>query len=140
MLDCAIEMLKADAYEQRPIKETNMQPKHIAVLAASFALMLPIASYAQDASAPEPSTSGANGGTSQKSADRALAKAVRRALAKTQGFDTSGVFVRARGGAVTLSGSVRNGEQIQQAESVAKSVKGVTSVTNKLALFHGGNG
>jgi osmotically-inducible protein OsmY len=76
----------------------------------------------------------------QKNADRALAKAVRRALDKTPGFDASGVFVRARSGAVTLSGSVRSGDQIMQAENVARSVKGVTSVTNKLALFHGGNG
>ena len=73
-------------------------------------------------------------------ADRALGKSVRRALARAQGFDVSGVFVRARGGAVTLSGSVKSGEQIQQAEDITKSVQGVTSVTNKLALFHGGNG
>jgi osmotically-inducible protein OsmY len=73
-------------------------------------------------------------------ADRALAKSVRRAMSKAQGFDVSGVFVRARGGAVTLSGSVKSGEQIDQAAEIAKSVQGVTSVTNKLALFHGGNG
>ncbi|QGZ66703.1 BON domain-containing protein [Paraburkholderia acidisoli] len=73
-------------------------------------------------------------------ADRALGRAVRKALAKTNGFDVSGVFVRARGGAVTLSGSVRSGDQIQKAEDVAKSVQGVTSVSNKLTLFHGGNG
>jgi hyperosmotically inducible periplasmic protein len=74
------------------------------------------------------------------SADRALGKSVRRALSKTPGFDVSGVFVRARGGDVTLSGSVRNGDQIAQAAEVAKSVQGVNSVTNKLTLFHGGNG
>ena len=73
-------------------------------------------------------------------ADRALGKAVRRALGRAQGFDVSGVFVRARGGAVTLSGSVKSGEQIQQAQEIAQSVQGVQSVNNKLALFHGGNG
>jgi hyperosmotically inducible periplasmic protein len=73
-------------------------------------------------------------------ADRALGKSVRHALARAQGFDVSGVFVRARGGVVTLSGTVRSGEQIQQAEEIARSVQGVTSVTNRLALFHGGNG
>ncbi|MFC0399734.1 BON domain-containing protein [Paraburkholderia rhizosphaerae] len=77
---------------------------------------------------------------SSKQADRALAKAVRRALSKTPGFDVSGVFVKARGGAVTLSGSVKDGSQITQAEEVARSVQGVTSVSNKLTLFHGGNG
>ncbi|MBN3858179.1 MULTISPECIES: BON domain-containing protein [unclassified Paraburkholderia] len=73
-------------------------------------------------------------------ADRALARAVRRALGKTSGFDVSGVFVRARDGAVTLSGTVRNGDQIRQAEDVTRSVQGVTSVMNRLTLFHGGNG
>jgi hyperosmotically inducible protein len=73
-------------------------------------------------------------------ADRALGKAVRLALGRAQGFDVSGVFVRARGGSVTLSGSVRSGDQIQQASDITKSVQGVTSVNNKLSLFHGGNG
>lgn len=73
-------------------------------------------------------------------ADRALGRAVRRALARAQGFDVSGVFVRARSGAVTLSGTVRTGDQIRQAEDIARSVQGVTSVSNKLSLFHGGNG
>jgi osmotically-inducible protein OsmY len=61
-------------------------------------------------------------------------------LGKTPGFDVSGVFVKARGGAITLSGSVKDGSQIEQAGEVAKSVQGVTSVSNKLTLFHGGNG
>jgi osmotically-inducible protein OsmY len=73
-------------------------------------------------------------------ADRALGRAVRRALDNAQGFDVSGVFVRARGGTVTLSGTVTSGNQIQRAEYIAKSVQGVTAVNNKLALFHGGNG
>ncbi|MBV8260445.1 MAG: BON domain-containing protein, partial [Paraburkholderia sp.] len=65
---------------------------------------------------------------------------VRRALSKAQGLDVSGIFVQAKDGAVTLSGSVRDNNQIQQAEQVARSVQGVNSVTNKLTLFHGGNG
>ncbi|WP_309249162.1 BON domain-containing protein [Paraburkholderia sp. CNPSo 3281] len=77
---------------------------------------------------------------SAKKEDRALARAVRRALSRAQGFNVSGVFVRARSGAVTLSGTVRTGDQIRQAEEVARSVQGVNSVSNKLTLFHGGNG
>ncbi|TDQ98396.1 BON domain-containing protein [Paraburkholderia silvatlantica] len=42
--------------------------------------------------------------------------------------------------AVVLSSTVRTGDQIRQAEEVTRSVQGVTSVTNKLTLFHGGNG
>jgi hyperosmotically inducible protein len=72
--------------------------------------------------------------------DRALAKAVRRALAKGQGVDVSNIFVRARNGAVTLSGTVGDNGQINQAERIARTVPGVTSVSNRLSLFHGGNG
>jgi hyperosmotically inducible periplasmic protein len=86
-----------------------------------------------------PAAPAAHSGHATK-ADKALGRAVRRALGKTQGFDVSGVFVRARDGAVTLSGTVRSGDQIRQAEEVTRTVQGVTSVSNKLTLFHGGNG
>ena len=69
-----------------------------------------------------------------KKTDRKLGLDVRKALAKTQGFDVSNVYVRARGGAVTLTGSVPDGAQIPQAEDVAKSVAGVKSVSNKLTI------
>jgi hyperosmotically inducible periplasmic protein len=42
--------------------------------------------------------------------------------------------VRARGGAITLTGTVPEGGQIQQAGDVAKGVAGVKSVTNKITL------
>ncbi|WP_109476240.1 BON domain-containing protein [Paraburkholderia sp. C35] len=107
-------------------------------LLVSVSMTVSIACHAQASD----TTSAAPAPMSKKAtpADRALGKSVRRALAKAQGFDVSGVFVRARGGAVTLSGTVKSGEQIQQAEEITKSVQGVTSVTNKLSLFHGGNG
>ncbi|WP_244847136.1 MULTISPECIES: BON domain-containing protein [unclassified Caballeronia] len=69
-----------------------------------------------------------------KKTDRKLGYDVRRALSKAQGFDVSNVFVRARGGAVTLTGTVPEGAQISQAEEVAKGVTGVQSVSNKLTL------
>jgi hyperosmotically inducible protein len=104
------------------------------LLGAALAVAIPPAFAQNDAA-----TTGAPA-QSSKQADRALAKAVRRALSRAQGFDVSGVFVKARGGAVTLSGSVKDGSQIAQAEQIARSVQGVTSVSNKLTLFHGGNG
>jgi hyperosmotically inducible periplasmic protein len=104
------------------------------LLGAGLAVAIPPALAQNDAAAT------AAPAQSSKQADRALAKAVRRALSKAQGFDVSGVFVKARGGAVTLSGSVKDGSQIAQAEQIARSVQGVTSVSNKLTLFHGGNG
>ncbi|REG49694.1 BON domain-containing protein [Paraburkholderia sp. BL6669N2] len=75
-----------------------------------------------------------------KKTDRALGLQVRKALAKAQGFDVSNVFVRARGGAVTLTGSVPDGAQIPQAEEVAKGVAGVKSVSNKLTIGTQGGG
>ncbi|RAR61328.1 BON domain-containing protein [Paraburkholderia unamae] len=112
-------------------------------LCASFLLIITGIANAQSATAPS-DASMAPGATPSASSttksDRALARAVRRALSKAPGFNVSGVFVRARDGAVTLSGTVRNGDQIRQAEDVTRSVPGVNSVSNKLTLFHGGNG
>jgi hyperosmotically inducible periplasmic protein len=77
-----------------------------------------------------------------KKTNRKLGLDVRRALAKTSGIDVSNIFVRARGGAVLLTGSVPDAAQIPQAEEVAKGVPGVTSVSNKLGLAtqNGGGG
>jgi hyperosmotically inducible periplasmic protein len=90
--------------------------------------------YAQTSDAQAPAATAAAPATSTRAADRKLGRDVRRALSKAQGFNVSNVFVRARGGAVTLSGSVPDGSMIQQAADVAKGVPGVTSVTNKLTL------
>ncbi|CAD6541661.1 BON domain-containing protein [Paraburkholderia sabiae] len=67
-----------------------------------------------------------------KKQDRALGKKVRSALAKTQGLDVSAINVRARSGAVTLTGTAPDNDQIQKAGDVAKGVAGVTSVSNKI--------
>ena len=68
-------------------------------------------------------------------ADKALARDVRKALSKAPNFSVSNVFVKARGGVVTLSGSVPDGLQIQQAAEVVMSVPGVTSVNNHLTIY-----
>ncbi|MFL9868793.1 BON domain-containing protein [Paraburkholderia fungorum] len=72
--------------------------------------------------------------------DSSLSTAVRQALDKAPGFNVSGVFVRARDGAVILSGTVHSADQIRQAEQIARTVPGVLVVVNKLTLWHGGNG
>ncbi|MFM0592776.1 MULTISPECIES: BON domain-containing protein [Paraburkholderia] len=69
-----------------------------------------------------------------------LSRAVRQALARAPGFNVAGVFVRARDGAVFLSGTVHSADQIRQAEQIARTVPGVLVVSNKLTLWHGGNG
>ena len=77
-----------------------------------------------------------------KKVNRKLGLDVRRALSKAQGIDVSNIFVRARGGAVVLTGTVPDGAQIPKAEEVAKGVAGVTSVSNKITLAapNGGGG
>ncbi|WCM22875.1 BON domain-containing protein [Paraburkholderia bryophila] len=80
------------------------------------------------------------GGGSEAQSDSDLSKAVRQALARAPGFNVAGVFVRARDGAVFLSGTVHSADQIRQAEQIARTVPGVLVVSNKLTLWHGGNG
>jgi len=118
----------------------NKKMMHALLMATLVGVALPSYAQSSDAMAGMDMSSSAPSAKSASKADRALARAVRKALGKAQGFDVSGVFVRARGGAITLSGTVRTGDQIRQAEDVAKNVQGVTSVSNKLTLFHGGNG
>ncbi|MFM0260077.1 MULTISPECIES: BON domain-containing protein [Paraburkholderia] len=80
------------------------------------------------------------GGDTEVQSDTGLSRAVRLALARAPGFNVAGVFVRARDGAVFLSGTVHSADQIRQAEQIARTVPGVLVVSNKLTLWHGGNG
>ena len=71
---------------------------------------------------------------SAKAENRALSKKVRAALAKAQGISVANISVRVRGGAVSLSGSVPDASQVDQATTVVKGVPGVASVDNHLAV------
>jgi len=71
---------------------------------------------------------------SAKQANRKLGYAVRKAISKQNGIDVSNITVRSKGGAITLEGSVPDAEQIEKAEAAAKTVPGVTSVSNKLSV------
>jgi osmotically-inducible protein OsmY len=93
--------------------------------------------YAQSndaASASSAMTTAQTRSASTKRTDRKLGLDVRRALSRASGLNTSNVFVRARGGGITLTGSVPDSEQIVKAGDVAKRVSGVTSVSNKIVL------
>jgi hyperosmotically inducible periplasmic protein len=107
-----------------------------AVAAAIFTVSS-VCAYAQ--------TSGANGddGATVSAAptkkeiraqNHALEKAVRRALTRTKGLDASGVVVIARGGRVTLAGSVPDASQIDLAGKSATSTTGVKSVDNRVTV------
>jgi osmotically-inducible protein OsmY len=70
-----------------------------------------------------------------KAANRKLAKNVRTAMARAKGIDMTQLFVYAKGGVVTLSGSVPKSDQVDRAGEVAKRVPGVSSVDNRLSIY-----
>ncbi|KVE42430.1 BON domain-containing protein [Burkholderia sp. BDU5] len=100
--------------------------------------------FAQASGAATEST-GANTPAATPSASKAAAKAarqsnrklgyaVRKAISKVNGVNVSNVTVRAKGGVVTLEGSVPDASQIDKAVDAAKGVSGVASVNNKLSV------
>ncbi|MEZ0602699.1 BON domain-containing protein [Paraburkholderia sp. IW21] len=93
--------------------------------------------YAQtsDAAATGMTAAPAASAKAGKKANSQLGRKVRSVLSKTQGVDVSNIAVRARGGAVTLTGSVPSQGQIDAAGEAAKGVAGVTSVSNKLTVM-----
>ena len=73
------------------------------------------------------------GQATETSADQALAARIQEALAKEPVLrDATNLSVVAREGEVTLSGSVGNTAQAERAVQVARSVKGVQRVEDKL--------
>lgn len=110
----------------------------VAVAAAS------LGAWAQSgvpASAPASASAGvgaaASAGMSAKSvrqANRALRRKVYAALARHKEIDAGSISVTAKGGAITLNGTVAEASQIETVGQVAKDVAGVTSVTNRLAV------
>jgi len=98
------------------------------VVLASFSS---ISAYAQASDAMAAPSAAA---PSSKQANRALQKSVRRALAKAKGLDVSNILVRARGGAVTLEGTMPELQQGDIATQTAQGVAGVTSVKNALTV------
>ncbi|RQU11753.1 BON domain-containing protein [Burkholderia cenocepacia] len=106
---------------------------------AAVAACLSGSVYAQssDAAATEaPAASSAPKAAAKtaKKANRKLGYAVRKAITKAGGIDVANIVVRSKGGAISLEGTVPDQAQIDKAEEAAKSVKGVTSVTNKLTV------
>ncbi|CAD6524897.1 BON domain-containing protein [Paraburkholderia metrosideri] len=91
--------------------------------------------YAQASDAASTVSPAAANVKAGKRANNQLGRKVRAALTKTQGLDVSNIAVRARGGAVTLTGTVPDQGQIDSAGTAAKGVAGVSSVSNKLTVM-----
>ncbi|HSH06859.1 MAG TPA: BON domain-containing protein [Burkholderiales bacterium] len=69
--------------------------------------------------------------------DKVLAKKVKSALDTTQGVPGQQIDVTAKGGAVTLWGTVADPVEQAKAVEAAKAVPGVKAVENKLAIVKG---
>jgi osmotically-inducible protein OsmY len=110
----------------------------IKMVGGALLVLASVHGYAQSSDAAAPAaptaTKAAPGGTSAKKADRALGRKVRGVLSKTKGLSVANITVRARGGAVTLAGTVPEQPQVDLATQAAQGVAGVTSVKNALSI------
>ena len=69
-----------------------------------------------------------------RKANRALRRQVYAAIGKHKEISAGNIGITARNGAITLNGTVTDASQVNQVAEIAKSVPGVTSVTNKLTV------
>jgi hyperosmotically inducible periplasmic protein len=69
-----------------------------------------------------------------RKANHALRSKVYAAIAKHKEISAGDISVVAKGGTVTLNGTVVDASQINTVTEVAKGVEGVTSVTSKLTV------
>ncbi|WP_345814604.1 BON domain-containing protein [Paraburkholderia sp. PREW-6R] len=107
----------------------------IKMIGGALIVLASLNAYAQssDAMATTAAPSASNS-KADKAANRALGRKVRSALSKTKGLSVANITVRARGGAVTLAGTVPEQQQIDLATQAAQGVAGVTSVKNALTI------
>jgi osmotically-inducible protein OsmY len=110
-----------------------------ALVIASAATIAPFPVFAQGSNSSEPvALAGAGSAPSAKAvraANRKLAKNVRTAMANAKDIEMTHIFVYAKSGVVTLSGSVPKSNQVDRAGEIAKSVTGVSSVDNRLSVY-----
>jgi hyperosmotically inducible periplasmic protein len=118
------------------MSKTKVLGLAIATLVASASMNAwsqPQQSASASAGAQGATASGAAAPTGRQ-ADRALRRKVYAAIGKEKTIDAGDISVRAKNGAVTLSGSVSDAAQIGKVEEIARGVPGVISVTNKLTV------
>ena len=106
----------------------------IKMIGGALIVLASINAYAQASDAAPAAASAAPTAKQTRAANRALSRKVRGALAKTKGLSVSNITVRARGGDVTLQGSVPQQEMVALATQTAQGVAGVTSVKNALTI------
>jgi hyperosmotically inducible periplasmic protein len=90
--------------------------------------------WSQGSETADAAASGVPTAKAARQANRALSRKVYAALAKHKEIEAGNISVVARGGAVTLNGSVTEASQIDMVATIAKGVPGVTSVANRLSV------
>jgi hyperosmotically inducible periplasmic protein len=75
----------------------------------------------------------------QRSADRALARDIRKALDHQQGLDVDDVRIIAKHGVIGLDGTVPDSNQQQKVSAIVAGVPGVKSVRSYLTVREEGN-
>jgi hyperosmotically inducible protein len=78
--------------------------------------------------------SGAPTAKATRQANRALRHKVYAAIVKHKEINAGNISVIAKGGAVTLDGTVVDATQIEKVTEIARGVPGVMSVTNRLIV------
>lgn len=116
-----------------------MQFRHgIAVCATTIAILVSPLVHAQTAPSSGDGTATSEMAPTTKKQirtdNRLLSRAVRHSLTKTKTLNASGITVLARGGKVTLDGSVPDASQIELAANAASATHGVTQVDNRLIV------
>jgi hyperosmotically inducible periplasmic protein len=106
----------------------------VAIAAASISAWPQDGASAGASAGAAVSASGGMTAKGARQANRALRHKVYAALAKHKEIDAGNISITAKGGAVTINGTVPDASQIDTVAEVAKGVVGVTSVTNKLTL------
>ena len=104
------------------------------LVATSFSAWAQGGAAAEASTAPAVAASGMPTARETRKANRALSRKVYAALAKHKEIDAGNISVIARNGAITLNGAVTEASQIDAVAAIAKGVRGVTSVANRLSV------
>ncbi|MEI6003544.1 BON domain-containing protein [Paraburkholderia bengalensis] len=107
-----------------------------AITVSAVVATAPVVNAQETSAAASPT---APSSSSNRAANRELAKRVQTALYKQKGMDWSDVHAIARSGKIYLVGMVPKQAQIDLAGKVAEGVSGVTSVQNNLTVEEEGH-
>ncbi|WP_260854443.1 BON domain-containing protein [Paraburkholderia sp. BCC1884] len=117
-----------------------MKPYKHALTAGTIATVLTFANLASAQDAPQASAPAAPLSKKEMRAqNHQLVKKVRLALAHTKNLNMADITVLAKGGHVTLVGTVPDDGQISLAAQTAGKTAGVTDLTNNLTVHEIGN-